>query len=274
MKIALGLVLAHDFPAPGAFWESYERAFLHLTQGDANAMLPPDLQVTAVRRIKSTMFPVDCARNEICRDVLAGDEDWLFFMDADHIFPPDVVARLLSHRQPVVTARYHTRRAPFHAVVYVKHRLLDGPHRYAPVHFGQGLIEIERCGAGALLIRRDVLEKVRFQSGENWFRYQKAPDPPHDLSVSEDFWFCRQVREAGFKLYCDWDVEVSHLAQVPIGREQNLAFLDAQMRALDTMSAEERQKVADSLVVIGYPDGLLLPTGERVSPYQIQPGER
>lgn len=274
MKIAIGLILSHGFPAPTAFWDSYETVMEFVRNGSANALLPPEKAITNVRRIKSTAFPVDIARNEVVQHFLDGDEDYLFFMDADMTFPKDIVPRLLAHDVPVVTARYHMRREPYHAVAYVKHRVHDGPHAYSPVHYGRGLFEIERGGGGALLIRRDVLEAIQIRIGHNWFRYQRGPVFPHDYTVSEDFWFYQQAREAGFRAYCDWDCECEHLQQMGINGTWNQAFLDANVRALATMTPEAKQAALDALVCCGMPDGVRLASGDVVSPYALQPGER
>jgi hypothetical protein len=274
VKLAIGLLLSHGFPAPTEFWSSFHRLQEHLRGGAANAKLPADKQITSLSVITSTAFPVDCSRNQIVRDVLKADFDYLFFADCDEVFPEDCVERLLQHDVDVVTARYHMRKEPYHAVAYVKHRVMDGPHCYAPVHYGQGLIEIERGGAGALLIKRRVLEAIRSRIGENWFRYQRSPDPPHDMSVSEDFWFYQQAREAGYQTYCDWDVEVGHLQTFSINRSWNESYLAANERALGAMTPDARQAALDSLVVCGYPDGLTLASGDLVPAYQVTSGER
>lgn len=272
MRLAVGLLISHGFPASSTFWDSYEQVMHHVATGQSNALAP--VPITGVRRIKSVAFPVDVARNDIVRDFLKGDEDYLFFMDADMTFPEDIVGRLLADDKPVITARYHMRREPYHAVAYVKHRRLDGPHVYAPVHFGAGVFEIERGGAGALMIRRDVLVAIRDRIGENWFRYQRGPDPPHDYTVSEDFWFYQQAREAGFSCWLDWDIECGHLQEFAINRSWNLAYLEAQVRELATAEADARQRVLDSFVVCGMPDGLRLESGAYIEPYELTPGER
>lgn len=278
MRLAIGLLLSHGFPAPSDFWESYENVMANVARGDANKVLPDHLQLTGIRRIKSTAFPPDVARNQIVREFLAGDEQYLFFMDADMTFPEDVVPRLLIHDKPVITARYHMRSAPYHPVLYVKHRTQEGPHCYAPVHFGHGVFEIERAGAGALLVRRDVFEAIQFRCGvNNWFRYQwgpPTPEKPSDFTVSEDFWFFKQAREAGFPCFADWDVECGHLQTFAINRTWNAAYLDAQLKEAATLSEDKRRIIYDSLVVCGMPDGLTLPTGETIPAYTYQPGER
>jgi hypothetical protein len=247
----------------------------HVRSGEANQGVSADRAISAMRRIKSTAFPPDVGRNEIVREWLdRGDEDWLLFLDADMTFPVGLVRRLVDHDLPVVTGRYHMRRPPYHAVAYVKHRTIDGSHAYAPVHWGQGVIEIERGGAGCLLIRRDVAEAIRAAVGDNWFRYQRGPNVPHDFTVSEDFWFYQQAREVGFRCYLDWDCECEHLQVMAINRSWNESYLDAQVRDLPSLAPEQRAAVLGSFVVCGYPDGLTLPTGDHITPYTVTAGER
>lgn len=274
MRLAIGLLLSHGFPAPTEFWRSYHQLQYRVQSGACNARLSEPLAIDGLRVVQSTAFPVDFSRNEIVRDVLANGEDYLFFADCDQVFPEDTIERLVAQDKPVISARYHMRKAPYHAVAYVKHRVLEGPHVYAPVHYGAGVFEIERGGAGALLIRRDVLVAIRDRIGENWFRYQRGPEPPHDFSVSEDFWFYQQAREAGFSCWIDWETEVGHLQTFAINRSWNDAYLDAQVRELPALSPERRQAVLDSFVVCGLPEGVRVASGDTIPPYTYTPGER
>jgi len=276
MRLAIGIVMTSAFAAPPQFWDSYEGLIWRLASGAINRTLPRHLLIEGARRIKSAKFPTDVARNEICRNMLKGNEDYLLFLDADMTFPLDLVERLVAEEAPVITARYHAKKPPFHAIAFVKHRTLDGPHRYQAVHYGRGVFEIERCGAGALLIRRDVLDALQVRIGDEWFRYQRGPDEAdhHDFTISEDFWFCQQVREAGFSIFCHWDVECEHLSTLPITRESNLAFLRAELERLPLMTEEERARVLASMVVCGMPEGLEIAPGIVVPEYQVTPGER
>lgn len=275
MRLAIGVITANDFPAPNTFWESFIALTQRIGTGTANRHLPNRLQISAYRWIRSQKFPTDVARNEICAAVLAGEEDALLFLDADMVHPPELVERLLFAEQPVVTARYHVKSGPeFGATVYVKHRTIEGPGRYDAVNVGRGLFEVERCGAGALLIRREVLQAIYDRVGHNWFRYRRSPDPPHDFSVSEDFEFCRLAREAGFSIWCDWETECGHIKPMEVRRDFNDAFLLRLEQLLPTVPPEERRRIANSLVVCGIPEGITLSTGEHVPCYQVTPGER
>ncbi len=315
MRLAIGVIVSAGFRADTEFLfgrpveegeasartpEGLFALAARVQTGAANAALPAHLRVTDCRTILSRKFPTDVARNQICGDALAAGCDYLLFLDADMVHPADLVERLLSHEKPVITARYHTKKAPFSATSYVKHRTDVGAHRYLTVHFGRGVCEIERGGAGALLIRRDVLEAIQtrqhalwqdaiartagFSSGVmdlldvppepvcQWFKYQRGPKFPHDMTVSEDFWFYQQAREAGFKCYVDWDIDVPHIGPMAIDGSWNAPFLSAQMAEYE--NPDRRETVLNNTVVLGYPDGMLLDESVRIPAYEVTAGER
>jgi len=291
MRIALGIIVSAGFRCDTDFLfgraqggdgvhassEGLYALVSRVQSGLANQALPDDLKITGMRTIVSRKFPTDVARNEICAAVLAGDEDYLLFLDADMVHPGDLLERLLSARKDVITARYHLKKAPFASVVYVKHPTQEGPHRYISVHFGQGVFEIERGGAGALLIHRSVLQDIHARQGHNWFRYQRGPEPPHDLTVSEDFWFYQQARETGHTCWVDWDCVCPHIGQMAIDDSWNTPFLHAQVNAHDTPEALET--VLKNTVVRNYPDGMFIgdadtPEQYHIKEYVVTEGER
>jgi glycosyltransferase involved in cell wall biosynthesis len=285
VKLAIGVILSSGYKADTEFLfgrpDSTGEGLLALSSrvqtGEANKALPAHLQITDCRTILSRKFPTDVARNEICAMALACGADYLLFLDADMVHPSDLAERLMAAEKPVITARYHLKKAPFSAVAYVKHRTQEGAHRYGTVHFGRGVFEIERGGAGALLIRRDVLQAIFDRQGHNWFRYQRDPKPPHDFSVSEDFWFYRQAREAGFSCWVDWEIDIPHIGPMAIDASWNKPFLHTQMRDVD--SPEMRDLVINTTVVRGYPDGMVIGGTEgqpdvHIPEYQVTAGER
>lgn len=274
MKIAIGLILSHGFPVSPEFMFSFERMQEFLRTGQANQLLPDDRKITDLTILQNTSFPPDVARNQVVDNFLKTGFDYLFFADCDHVFRPDTIARLLAHDKPVISGRYHMRKPPYHPVAYVKHRFLEGEHCYAPVHFGQGVFEIERGGAGCLLIHKDVLLTIFGRHGHNWFRYQRGPEAPHDFTVSEDFWFFKVARELGFTCWLDWSVEAKHLQTMAIDRTFNEAYLNGQVDAMSRMTPAERQKVLDGFVACGFPEGFRLSSGDVVPPYTYSPGER
>lgn len=282
MRVALGLIISSGyrcetdflFGRADAAGEGLYALVTRINSGQANRALSADKQITGLRTIVSRKFPTDVARNEICAAVLAGDEDWLLFLDADNVHPADLLDRLLNADRTVITARYHLKKAPFNAIAYVKHKTQDGPHRYAAVHFGTGVFEIERGGAGALLIHRSVLQAIQDRIGPNWFRYQRGPEPPHDFTVSEDFWFYQQAREAGHKCFIDWDCVCPHIGSLAIDDSWNTPFLHKQIGEYE--KPETRDLVLGNTIVCGYPQGMYLGDNHEyhVPEYQVTEGER
>jgi hypothetical protein len=160
---------------------------------------------------------VHSARNDIIRAVLreVPHATHVFFLDDDVLVPPDGLLRLLAdsvaHDIPIVSGLYIMRGEPHLPVVYRAH---PGGHHVQVTAFCPGLQEIDAAGAGALLIRMDVLRALEAEgqrTGEWWFDYL----PP----FSEDLSFCVRARRLGFRLALDWDVQCGHLTTIEVTYE-------------------------------------------------------
>lgn len=308
MRLAIGIIASASYKPENEFLfgrpdqapEGLMALAAHVQTGAINASLPDGRKITDCRTILSRKFPTDVARNEVCRDALKHGADYLLFLDADNVHPVSMVAALLNHDKPVITARYHLKKAPFSAVAYVKHRTQTGRHRYSTVHFGQGVFEIERAGAGALLIRSDVLKAIQDRQQTRWqqtieacaslpedaknlldvppepicqwFRYQRGPESPHDMTVSEDFWFFQQAREAGFSCWIDWDIDVPHVGSMSVDQSWNRPFLHTQVAEYE--NPDTRDLVLQNTIVRGYPEGMVLGDSHHIPEYQVTEGER
>lgn len=77
------------------------------------------------------------------------------------------------------------------------------------------LFKIDGCGAHFVMIRRDVLEKIK----PPWFQYSTQ-------GAGEDFVFCRKVKDAGFDMYADLSVYSGHIVGdgLNFGLKQFLMF--------------------------------------------------
>lgn len=225
MKVAIGLIFAHGFPIPPAFLKGVFDWYGALLSGSGNRLLPPERAITDARLIYSEDFPVDAARNDICRVFLQAGEafDYLIFLDADMRHPADTVHRLVSHNLPLVTGRYQMRKPPFHTCAMRK--VGEGPHDFQAVEEQSGLVAIDSAGAGVLCIRRDVLIAMQDRIGDNWFQYQIGPNGLR--SISEDMWFFLQAKAAGFPAVCDLDLQCSHVAQFEVGAQWHAPFREA-----------------------------------------------
>jgi len=259
VKLAIGVPTSHGFPIPVEFIESRDAMLRHLRGGGGVIGQPGAGMVTDFVQISSHAFPVDVARNQIVRRYLETDCDALLFLDADHVLPADLPDRLARHQKDVITARYHVRQPPYHANCYVSHPLAPRGE-FKTVHYGHGVFEIDRGGAGALLIQRSVLEAI----GGDWFRYQQnqSEGMPPDFDISEDFWFYERAKACGCSCWVDWETEVGHLATITVGKAHHEGYLSA-------MEAEITPVLAAHLVACGF-DGPIDVGGHAVAPFHVE----
>ena len=143
-------------------------------------------------------------RNYIATQAVKNNCDYLFFTDDDMIFPPDTLERLLEHRKEIVGVAYHPRFETKEGTVRLDetHILsLDKPG--APTE----LFECQGVGTGVLLIDTSVFRKI----ARPWFYIQS-----HEVgkvTMGEDWWFCKQAMEAGYKIWCDPTLTIGHIGE-------------------------------------------------------------
>lgn len=239
MKLALGLLLSNGFPVPAPFVLGFADLLSTLLSGRLNPSLPAPLQVHDLRIVNCQGFPVDTARNDVCRTVLTDpDVTHLLFLDADMRHPSDLAHRLLRHQQPLVTARYQMRKPPFHTCAMRKAG--PGPHDFKSIEEQSGLVPVDRAGAGCLLIAREVLEDIRARVGDDWFRYQTGPNGLR--TVSEDMWFFEQAIACGYQPYCDLDTVCTHVASFEVEPGWNQQYREVLQ---PKTSVEPARKVID-----------------------------
>lgn len=173
---------------------------------------------------------IDIARNMIIKTFLSSGMDFLLMHDSDASWHPEAPARLVSRNLPVVTGIIFKRALPTFPTIgkdvgpsvqgdgthlynfagtlkrineiIDREKLTDAAKNELLFEPRAGDIqEIDGAGAHFMLIRRDVLEKIK----EPWYQ---CTNP----NAGEDFDFCRKVQAAGFKLYVDYSVFTGHIA--------------------------------------------------------------
>ena len=150
---------------------------------------------------------VDWARNSLARQARDYECEYtgkpfthLLWLDDDMLFGPDLAVWLAQHADlDMVSAVYYGRTERHLPVAYL-HDKTDDEHRHFPlVGVPEALCRVDAVGFGALLMRRDVLDRVP----EPWFTL--------DWRSGEDIAFCVEAKKAGIEIYLDGRYKCGHI---------------------------------------------------------------
>jgi len=171
----------------------------------------------------SERMVVDWARNEMARNLQNHINEYtgekfthMLWLDDDHVFEADLACVLASHNKDMVSALYYARVGKTLPVVYVKGgEKKDKFKHYSLVVAPERLFECDAVGFGAMLMRRDVLDRVP----QPWFTI--------DWKSGEDIAFCVKAKEHGVQIYCDGRYKLGHIgAPEIVGHQHYLKYME------------------------------------------------
>ena len=163
----------------------------------------------------------DLARNELVSKM---EGDWLMMFDADLVFDPDIVARMIRmmYADPggldVLVGVYPYKSFPHYPILYVWNDDLQGFEVMGSWDRSMNLIEIGSAGGGVLLVRKRVFDRIQNELGQKPFgRLPLHPKTPDDgETFGEDHSFFIRLRRLGIKAYCAWQIQAGHLRYDPV----------------------------------------------------------
>ncbi len=196
-------------------YPNFDVLFVDNSEKEEHAQFIRSHGYEVLRNAEKTADRIDAIiknRNIIIQRAIEKGYGCLLFLDTDVLVPEDIIEKLLSHDNDIVSGVYLggqmiKRRMRLAPVIYdftekkdyVKHipveRVLEGD-----------FFEIAACGFGCCLIKREILEKVTL-------RYNK------ELGGGEDFPFCKDARDKGYRIFADCTVKCIHMT-----KEKDLVF--------------------------------------------------
>ena len=161
-------------------------------------------------------------RNKIAKMFLETDCKYLMFIDSDIRFQRWMINRLRSHDKGIVGG------------VYLKKTLPYQPVMNAYLGEENGLAIMREIGTGFMMIRRDVFGAFRSmwpehdyindddeQAGiyHDWFKtgvHRNKEDDPKKPGryLSEDYYFCQEAAQLGYKTYLDRNILTQHIGKM------------------------------------------------------------
>ncbi len=145
-------------------------------------------------------------RNLLRQEALDKQYDYLFSLEQDIIPPNEIIERLLRYDKDIITGIYFKpwtrgKEKIMLAMIWAFHP--TDPTKKLNIRedivMGNHLLKIGYCGLGCVLIRRHILEKIKF-------RYE-----PSEGEAFDDMFFCKDAKEHGFEIYADTAVKCRHL---------------------------------------------------------------
>ncbi len=190
--------------------------------------------------------------NKIANDFLETDCDVWINIDADIRFRRVDIDRLLEHAErgvPLVYGIYPKKEDITNACLCTLTSDLPQPD---PV---TGLVEVRRSGRGFMLVKREVLERMKEDNGGPALRYHNHDKVEWDFFVSgcvtgefsaldgqdkdedgyptrewisEDWYFCERARKLGYHILTDSQIALGHIGH------KEFRFSGAQVTRLDS----------------------------------------
>jgi hypothetical protein len=154
---------------------------------------------------------VDCARNYLVGEFMKNEHlSHLFFVDSDVVPSNDCIDKLLALNVPIATGCY-----PYLGIDGLIW-LVGLKDKWGIYQFHKELpdepFEIDVCGAGCLLIRRDVFDSIEGP----WFKFAELESSYSIRHYEEDIYFCEKAKAANLKIICDPRVKCGHFKTVDL----------------------------------------------------------
>jgi len=159
------------------------------------------------------------ARNILVKEALKSQANYFLWLDADHSpeqpSDPNEALKALyqclkTTGESIVTGLYRAKQQHgFNYAIWKQVTKPDGSIGFVHINSwsaGVNWFEIDVCGLGFCLMRREVFEKMEMP----YFHWE-VPD-----TMSEDFDMLCKARKLGFRVWCFTDVKLSHLGTVAI----------------------------------------------------------
>ena len=155
------------------------------------------------------------ARNNLARQAIKAEADWVLWLDSDMVFAPDTLQRMLKVCQDnsidFLTAVCFRRKPPYTPCLFDRLEKVDKGASYtALLSAPEGLFKVGGCGFAGVLVSTQVILDVAAKFNGRMF------DPIEGFG--EDVSFCWRARQCGYDIWCDSGIEFGHVGNCIVTR--------------------------------------------------------
>lgn len=161
------------------------------------------------------------ARNNLARQAIKSEADFVLWLDSDMVFAPDLLQRMLKVCQDehidFLTGLCFRRKPPYTPCLFDRLEKVDNGASYtALMSVPDGRFKVGGCGFAGVLMSTDVLLSVAAKFNGRMF------DPMDGFG--EDVSFCWRARQCGYDIWCDSEIELGHVGNCIVTRKYFEAF--------------------------------------------------
>ena len=155
------------------------------------------------------------ARNNLARQAIKAEADWVLWLDSDMVFAPDTLIRMLDvcqkNKIDFLTAICFRRKPPYTPCLFDRlDKVEKGASYTALMSVPDGRFKVGGCGFAGVLLSTDVIMSVAAKFNGRMF------DPLDGFG--EDLSFCWRARQCGYDIWADSEIEFGHVGQCIVTR--------------------------------------------------------
>lgn len=164
---------------------------------------------------------IDAARNSLVQLALKDECDYLMFIDADMLLPPNSIDELIDMNLPIVSGLYFTKGKPYLPVARIKKNEDDENHKFLEdFEFGK-VMKVAGVGLGCCLIKAEVFKSLEYP----WFKFEWKEVTGVITQLGEDLYFCDNAKEKGYDIYLNTGIVCDHFG-TEVGASHFLMYKD------------------------------------------------
>ena len=155
----------------------------------------------------------DCAkaRNQIAKNAVAGEFDYVLMVDSDIQLPSDTLIKLFDCDADIALGWYYRKRTKTdQTIIYNFGKNFDDNNCIkgkTMIHEVPRPFEVKGGGLGVCLINVEIFNKLDYP----YFKFVTYKD---DSVLSEDLYFCNLASQNGFNIKCHPGVKGNHIFDV------------------------------------------------------------
>lgn len=195
-------------------------------------------------------FQLDNMRNNLVKQALDNNQDYVLFLDTDMIFPQDTIIRMIEDFEDnqdqeleVVAGLSVMKEPPYVPVIFPRFDKEKGLFERAAYFPVDRLFQIEGVGMACTMIKTDVFKRME----EPYFKFKDKDVEDDDIDtpngISEDLYFCLK---AGPFIICDPRIQTQHLTKVGHNLDSYVKHNELEKTETDvTGTAEQLKKMKE-----------------------------